>query len=76
MSYPDIWSFGLSALGGDTVPLSEELVPTQNNGEYVPPKDTAIVNMDINYNNGMTSPWRARIHFPAKNEHLSHDRRL
>lgn len=52
MSYPYRWAFGLSAMEGDEVPLSEELVPTRRNGLFVPPGDDALVNMDINYNNG------------------------
>ena len=52
MSYPDRWSFGLSAAKGDRVPLSEELVPTEANGRAIPPGDDAIINVDMNYNNG------------------------
>ena len=62
MSYPDHWSGNLDALFGDIVPLVEELVPTSQDGSAIFPGNDAIVNLDINYNNGESSLFSPRKH--------------
>lgn len=56
MSYPYRWAPNLddAIRADDPVPLKDELVPTDNDGRAIPPRDDVLVNMDINYNNGMT----------------------
>lgn len=73
MAYPDRWSFGLSAMEGERVPLSEELVPTRANGRVLPRGDAALINLDINYNNGKQSSSQ-NGKYMLKNP--SYDRRL
>lgn len=55
MAYPDRWAFGLSAIKGDRVPLSEELVPTWGSGRVFPPRQDMLINLDISYYNGKLS---------------------
>lgn len=51
MSYPTRWLQGRSPEQGHDVPLCEELVPTTDTGDYIPPGNNEIINMDMNYNN-------------------------
>lgn len=57
MTYPGRWAQGFSPRKGEKVPLSEELVPTTPRGRLVRPTESALINFDINYNNGKIPPW-------------------
>lgn len=74
MAYPGRWSLALSAVRGDKVPLSEELVPTTSSGHLDPPKDDVLINLDINYLNGKLSSRRNGKYLLRKPP--SYDRRL
>jgi hypothetical protein len=51
MAYPERWLDGGMPERGDRVPLREEMVPTDEAGDFIPPTGEAIVNFDMNFNN-------------------------